>query len=103
MPRLRILSSARTDLNSISFYIARESGSIAIGQQFVRTLRHKCSHLAELPGHMGRPRPALGADIRSFAFRGYVIVFRYAHDAFEVINVIEGHRDIEGQAIDPDA
>jgi plasmid stabilization system protein ParE len=100
MARLRILSSARIDLNDIAYYIARESRSTATARQFVNSLRLKCGHLAALPGHMGRPRPALGADIRSFAFRGYVILFRYADGVLEVINVMEGHRDIEAQSQD---
>ena len=45
---------------------------------------------------MGRARPELRADIRSFAFRGYVIFFRCGAETFEVVNVLEGHRDIEG-------
>ncbi len=32
-------------------------------------------------------------DIRSFAFKGYVIYFRYVGNTFEVVNVLEGHRD----------
>jgi toxin ParE1/3/4 len=43
-----------------------------------------------------RPRsPELRPDIRSFPFKGYLILFRYVGDTFEVINIIEGHRDIE--------
>jgi plasmid stabilization system protein ParE len=34
-------------------------------------------------------------DIRSFPFKGYLIFFRYAGDTFEVVNIIEGHRDVE--------
>jgi hypothetical protein len=33
-------------------------------------------------------------SIRSSAFKGYVIFFRYVGDRFEVVNIIEGHRDI---------
>ena len=44
---------------------------------------------------MGRARPELRSDIRSFAFRDYVIFFRYIDDVFEVVNILEGHRDID--------
>ncbi|WP_246780918.1 type II toxin-antitoxin system RelE/ParE family toxin [Rhizobium sp. BK602] len=44
---------------------------------------------------MGRARPELLPDVRSFAFHGYVIFFRYVDDVFEVVNIIEGHRDLE--------
>ncbi len=33
--------------------------------------------------------------MRSFAFRGYVIFFRYDNDRFEVINVLEGSQDFD--------
>ncbi len=44
---------------------------------------------------MGRLRPELRDDIRSLAFRGYVIFVRYIDDVFEVLNVLEGHRDFD--------
>ena len=96
MPRIKLLIGAKQDLRGVLRYVARESGSVAIAQQFVSALRQKCVHLAGLPGHIGRLRPDLRTDARSFAYRGYVIVFRYVDDRFEVINVMEGHRDIVG-------
>ncbi len=55
-----------------------------------------------MPGTLGRARPELGADLRSFPFRGHVIFFRYAGDTLEVVNVLEGHRDIEAAFKDSD-
>ncbi len=95
MPRLRLLRSVQADLVDILEYITRESGSIVIGRRFVGDLRRKCRVLAGLPGTIGRARPELRSDIRSFAYKGYVILFRYKDDFFEVVNIIEGHRDIE--------
>lgn len=95
MARLKYLDSAKQDFIDILRYITRESGSLVVGQRFVSALRQKCRHIASLPGTMGRERPELRPDIRSFAFRGYVLFFRYVDDSFEVVNVIEGHRDIE--------
>ena len=92
--RLVYLESARQDLIDILRYIARESGSVATGQNFTGLLRQKCRHLAGLPGQMGRLRPELGPEIRSFAFRGYVIFFHLGDGLFEVINIIEGHLDV---------
>ena len=43
---------------------------------------------------MGRPRPELGHEIRSYPFGNYLIFFRYAENRFEVIRIIERHRDI---------
>ncbi len=94
MPRLRMLPSAQADLVNILEYITRESGNLLIGQRFVGALRLQCRELAALPGTLGRARPELRPDIRSFAFKGYVILFRYVDNVLEVINIIEGHRDI---------
>ena len=95
MARIRYLNSAQADFLHIFDYITRESGSLVNGRQFVGLLRQKCKHLASLPAHLGRPRPELRPDMRSFSFRGYVIFFRYVDDVFEVINIIEGHRDFD--------
>ena len=45
---------------------------------------------------MGRPRAELRPDLRSHPYKSYVIFFRYVGDMFEVVNVLEGHRDIIG-------
>jgi toxin ParE1/3/4 len=90
-----MLPSVQTDLVNILEYITRESGSLAIGRRFVNALRRKCRDLSSLPATIGRARPDLRQDVRSFAFRGYVIFFRYNGDCFEVANIIEGHRDID--------
>ena len=43
---------------------------------------------------MGRSRPELGEDLRSFVDGNYLIFLRYVGDTLEVVNVIEGHRDL---------
>ncbi len=63
---------------------------------FVNRMRQQCGKLAALPGTLGRARPELRPDIRSFPFRGYVIFFRYGTETFEVVNILEGHRDFPG-------
>ncbi|TWB63837.1 plasmid stabilization system protein ParE [Nitrospirillum viridazoti] len=75
-------------------FITTESGSLSAGLGFVDMLRHQCRKLALLPGTLGRARPELRPDIRSFAFKGYVIFFRYGPDNVEIVNVFEGHRDV---------
>jgi toxin ParE1/3/4 len=90
-----MLPSAKADLVNILEYIARESGNLIVGRRFVDALRQHCRKLPALPGTLGRARPELRPDIRSVAFKSYVIFFRYVDDTFEVVNIIEGHRDIE--------
>ncbi len=70
--------------------------------RFVGVLRQKCRDLATLPATIGRTRPELRPDVRSFPYRGYVIFFRYRESYFEVANIIEGHRDIDAQFAEDD-
>ncbi len=56
-------------------------------------LRAQCKKLAMLPGSLGRARPELRRDMRSFAIKGYVIFFRYEGQKLEVVNVLHGQRD----------
>jgi len=93
--RLTYLPAAQRDLIEILTYISRQSGSVALGQDFVAWLRRQCRHLAELPGMLGRARPELRPDIRSFTVGNHVIFFRYRDDVFEVVNILEGDRDID--------
>ena len=95
MRRATFLASVRNDLLAILTYIADESGSVSVGEAVVRKLRAKCHKLAALQIAIGRARPELRDDIRSFPYMGYVIFFRYVGERFEVVNILEGHRDIE--------
>ena len=95
MRRAIFLASVRADLVAILTHIARTSGSLSVAQRFVAELRRRCHELAALPGTLGRARPELGSDIRSVSHKGYVIFFRYAGHRFEVVNILEGHRDID--------
>ncbi len=94
MPRLVFTHSAQINLIQITDYIESTSASLAVAERFTNDLIAKCRELAGLPGTMGAARPELLADLRSTAYGNYVIFFRYAGDAFEVVNVLEGHRDI---------
>jgi plasmid stabilization system protein ParE len=93
--RLVYLAAAERDLVSILEYITRESGSAAIGRGFTDQVQAHCAKLASLPGTLGRARPELRHDIRSSNYKNYVVFFRYRGDILEVVNILEGHRDIE--------
>jgi len=91
--RLVLLDSALADLVEIARYISKMSKNRAIGQRFANDLRSKCTQLAALPGTLGRPRPDIRSDLRSFSYKGYIF-FRYLPDSFEVVNILEGQRDL---------
>src|SRR2546429_560808 len=75
--RLRYSAAAKDDLDSIAEYIARSSGSRTVAEPFTDELRGKCRDLAALSTRIGRSRPELRPDLRSFPYKSYVISFRY--------------------------
>ena len=95
MRELVYLASALDDLTGILEFVAQKNNSNTNSHEKTRSLRDQCARLAALPGLLGRPRPELRADIRSFPFKGYVIFFRYREECFEVVDILEGHRDID--------
>ena len=101
MRRVIFLAAVEADLLAVLEHVADVTSNVAIAEFFVGELRDKCRKLASLGVTLGRPRPELGMDIRSFPFKNYVIFFRYAADRFEVITILHGHRDIEAAFADP--
>lgn len=97
MRRLSYTDDARANLVAIALHIARQSASRAVATAFTDGLREKCRDLARLPGVLGRARPELREDIRSFPHQGYIIFFRYRGDTLEIVNVLHGSRDIEAR------
>ena len=95
MRKLIYLEQAKQDLLNIKRYIAHESGNAQVAIRFTAKLREQCRRLAQIPGMVGRARPELHPDIRSFPFGNYVICFRYQDTTLEIVTIIEGHRDIE--------
>jgi len=95
MRRLLYRPSADADLDDILVFIARDNVDRALS--FTDELRQQCRRLATLPGTLGTARSDLSSGLRSFVYKGYVILFRYGPDTVEVVNVIEGHRNIDAQ------
>lgn len=96
MPRLVYLDAATRDLLQIARYIARESGNQEIALHYTRRIRAYCRTLA-MPetSQRGTDRSHLVAGMRSAPFGNYVIFFRYEADRLEIVNILEGHRDID--------
>ena len=88
MPRLVFTHAAQTNLTEIADYIESTSGNTAVAERFCDEL------IAKLPGLLGRARPELLPDLRSMPDGNYLIFFRYVDDTFEVVGILEGHRDI---------
>ncbi len=95
MYQLRYSAQAKDDLIAIKKYITTEGGSATVALQFTGKLRERCRKLAALQSKMGRERPELGGNIRSFPHGNYVIFFMYNSNRLDVVTITEGHRDIE--------
>lgn len=78
---------------------ADQSGGVAAGEAFVREMRAKRHKLAALEVTLGRARPELRADFSSFPYER--VFFRYVADRFEVVSLLEGHRNVETQLRGP--
>jgi len=49
---------------------------------------------------MGRARPELAPDLRSFPFRRYVIYYVARSDGIDVVRVLHSARDVDGKLPD---
>lgn len=95
MRQLCFTPAAERDLAEIFDYIADASGSPETARRFAASVEMQCANLARLSSTLGRPRPELRSDLRSFPFKGYVIFFRYLEDdILEIVHIIAGHRDV---------
>ncbi|MBV9636198.1 MAG: type II toxin-antitoxin system RelE/ParE family toxin [Methylobacteriaceae bacterium] len=95
MRRLEYTAEARQDLEEIFEYLAIQMGGSDLARSFVERIEAQCSKLASLPGILGRPRPELRADLRSFPFGAYIVFFRYLEDKLEVVKIVHSHRDLD--------
>lgn len=91
----RLSSQAEAQLDDIWLYIARESGSIDTAIRFVQTISDRLRLLAKQP-RMGRRRPDLSPELRSFAAGDYIILYSIEDDDVVLIHhVLHSSRDIE--------
>lgn len=99
MRSLLFTQSAQDDLADIAFFIADESGSREVAEEFTSQIREKCAYMVGLGGTLGTARPELGNALRSLPFKNYVIFFRYRDQRIEIVNVLHGSRDVEAHLI----
>lgn len=92
MSAVAVRPRALTDLPEIWAYIAEDSPDRA--DAFVDLIDSKFQILARQPG-VGRRRPELSSEIRSFAVGRYVVFYLSLSSGIEVVRVIHGSRDIE--------
>lgn len=94
MSSYRYSSDAHADIEEIALYIFDLNPVAA--HSFLNALAETCELLAQHP-LIGRPRPELGEDLRSFPVGNYLIFYLPAKDGIDVARVIYGGRDLPAQ------
>ena len=91
---------ALEDLKIIRDYIAKDSPFYA--RNFIERLFDATTRLEDFP-KSGRPVPEAEGrdDIREVIYQGYRIIYLLLTDRLQVIAVIHGSRDLEGQKVKP--
>jgi toxin ParE1/3/4 len=97
--RIDFRPKALGDLDDIWDHVAPENMQAA--ERLLDAIEAKLELLAERP-LLGRARPELGADLRSFAHRPYLIFYRPLADGIEVLRVLHGAREL-GPLLDEEA
>ncbi len=88
----RLSPQAKLDLEDIADHIAEDSPTHA--RQFIERLTPKFAALGRHP-MTGRARPELRADLRSFPFGAYLILYRAVGDGVEIIRVVHAARNLD--------
>ncbi len=91
----RLSAQAEAQLDDIWLHIARESGSIDTAIRIVQSISDRFWLLAKQP-RMGRRRPDLSPELRSFTVADCVILYSIEdHDVVQIHYVFHGSQDIE--------
>ena len=92
MPTVVARPRALVDLAEIWAYIADDSADQA--DAFAAVIDSKFQALARRPS-LGRSRPELATNLRSFVVGRYVIFYVPQSHGVEIVRVLHGARDIE--------
>jgi toxin ParE1/3/4 len=88
----RLSPQAKADIEAIGDYIAEHSPTNA--RRFIERLTQKFIALARSP-MIGRARPELRPDLRSFPYGAYLILYRAMDDGVEIVRVVHGARNLD--------
>ena len=91
MPRVNRTRRVDRDLEEIAIFIAGDDADAADG--LVNRFDEKFTLLAQFP-NLGRARPELGRDLRSFPVGRYLVVYRARKDGISVVRVVHGARNL---------
>ncbi len=91
MSRVDLTRSAEADLIEIWDHVA--DTSVIQADRLLNRFAAKFSHLADHPG-LGRPRPELAPDCRSYPLGKYGFYYRPTDEGILLLRVLHSARDI---------
>ena len=92
MTRVILSPAADADIDALAAHIA-VTQSLPAAERFIDAIYEKCQLLATHP-EVGRLRPELAPDLRSFPTGPFVVLYRSVRRGIEVARVVRGARDI---------
>ena len=92
MPEVLRRPEAEADLDDLWLFIAQDDPVNA--DRFIDRNADTCNLLAENPS-MGRGRPELAPDLRSFPVGNYMIFYQTLVDGVEIVRIISAARDVD--------
>jgi len=90
MKQYRVSEAARSDLDDIWFYIARDN--VEAADRFINIILSRFPIIAATP-LLGRPRTDLSLNLRSFPVGRYIIFYQPLEEGMEIVRVLHGARD----------
>ena len=88
----RLSPQARSELEAIGDHIAEDSPTNA--ERFIERLTARFVALGRNP-RIGRARPELRSDLRSFPYGAYLILYRVIDDGVEIVRVVHAARNLD--------
>jgi toxin ParE1/3/4 len=88
----RLSPRAKLELEAIGDHIAEDSPRNA--KRFIERLTQKFVVLGRSP-MIGRARPELRPDLRSFPYGAYLILYRVVDDGVEIVRVAHAARNLD--------
>ena len=92
MARVVYSDIAKADLREIWDHVSDDS--LLQADRLIERFRSKLEHLAKW-NTLGRPRPEIALNCRSYPFGKYCFFFRPIDNGIEVIRVIHSARDLD--------
>jgi toxin ParE1/3/4 len=88
----RLSPQAKSELEAIGDHIAEDSPTNA--ERFIGQLTGKFVALGRNP-RIGRTRPELRTELRSFPYGAYLILYRIIDDGVEIVRVVHAARNLD--------